>query len=149
MKKTLLIISTAFIILSACTSIKHIPGYEKLTGLDFRPFADKGFLITPYVFNGDYISIYMVNYVIMPEANYMPANPDNVGTGDYTSGSWTFKKLNIETALNNIYETCVEMGADALMDFQLQSNKEYYTGINNPVTVNGIQITGIAIKRQE
>ena len=58
------------------------------------------------------------------------------------------EQINIETALDSIYNISIEMGADAIMDFNLHPYTEEYTNIQNPVTVDGIQITGIAIKRQ-
>ena len=149
MRKLIPITVVSLLLLSACSSIKHINGYESLTGLDFRPYADKGFLITPYAYSGEYISIYMVNYVIMPEANYAESGATNPNKRE-SSGSWVFDLIDVDDALNKIYETCVEFGADALMDFKIQPNSESYkVGTEYPVTVNGIQITGIAIKRQD
>lgn len=85
----------------------------------------------------------------MPEANYNESGTANPNRRE-SSGGWVFELIDVDDALNKIYEICVEFGADALMDFKIQPNSESYkTGNEDPVTVNGIQITGMAIKRQD
>jgi len=105
MKKSLLFLFASIIIFSGCSSLSHIDGYEKLTGIDFRPYAEKDFLITPYAYNGEYISVYMINYIIMPEGRYTPSASNATGA-TIQKGGWTFSQIETKTALNNIYDEC-------------------------------------------
>lgn len=134
------------LLLTSCSTLKHIEGYELLGGIDLRPYAEKGFLITPGDYGGEYISIYLVNYIVMPEARYEGSEKGRDGTQTTT---WVKDVIDLDAALDGIYQKCVSMGSDALIDFNIGFSSESYTGITNPTTVTGYKITGIAIKRVE
>ncbi|MBW1855901.1 MAG: hypothetical protein JRJ00_14690 [Deltaproteobacteria bacterium] len=145
MKKILLIALSSALMFSACKTLEHIDGYQSLSGIDFRPYAEKGFLITPHEYYGEYLSIYMVNYTIMPEAN-----DEKTGvSGGADTHEWVTGYVDVKTALDSIYNICISMGADALMEFNIGVTSDVYSGIQNPTTVFGMEITGIAIKRED
>lgn len=147
MKKLIPIAFALIFIISSCGPLKHIPGYEIFMGVDFRPYSEKGFLITPHEYHGEFTSIYMIDYILMPEASYQPAQYED--NQKVEEGGWRFsyKDADIEHAVESIYNKCVEMGADAIMDFNIQTHEDEYDFIPNPVTVKGLLITGVAIKR--
>jgi len=135
-------------VLSACNApreLTYIPGYELLKGLDFRPYAEKGFLFSPYMYDGKYTTLALIEYVIMPEARL---NTYELSDGTVL-GKWSKDEIKTEEALDNIYNKCIEFGADAMVDFTLTDNIEIYTGITVPTRIIGVKITGIAIKRED
>ena len=131
--------------LLGCMEVKLIPAREEFTGIDFRPYAEKDFLITPYAYAGKFTTIAMINYTNMPEARLISI-PLADGS---TSKKWIIGEVETQIALDSIYAKCIEMGANALMDFKIISNPESYSNIANPVTIEGLQITGIAIRRED
>ena len=144
MKKIITFTITLFLI-CGCQTVTHIPAHEALTGLDFRPYADKNFHITPYVYTGKYTTIALINYVSMPEAKLITYKK-----GDGTTGKmWFQNEIDFETALDSIYEKCADMGADALMDFTFEEHSESYSKIMTPITIYGKKITGTAIRRED
>lgn len=149
MKKiTLLILIT--VLAFGCATLEYIPAYEQILGIDLRPYAENNFLITPYPYTGKYTSTSVVDYKIMPEANLVTISRKNTSTGQYESTSnWVIDKVNIREALDSIYFLCIGMGANALVDFEILETSDSYTGIQKPVVVTGIRITGLAIRRDD
>jgi len=149
MKRILLIILSSILLLSACKTLTHIPAYDYLTGLDLRPYAEKDFLITPNTYGGDHTTIYMIDYVLMPEGIYTEV-VKNIGKPSQSSRKeWVFDKIDIVQAVDSIYNISIELGANAITGFTVEPHVVNYTDIVNPTTVQGIRITGMAIKRQE
>lgn len=143
---------TSLLALSCATKEKmcdNISGYDILLGLDFRSFAEKGFLITPHEYRENYESLYLVDYLLMPEGNYVQYHANERGTKQVGTGQWFFEQINIQDALDSIYLIAVEMGADGIMDFDVGEYEYDYTNCSNPTIVRGLQITGFAIKREE
>ena len=155
-----------FVILSmlmfSCKVIElsHIPQKEIIKGIDFRKYTEKGFLITPEKYNGEYESIGIINYLIMPEANrkiqevVIPTTKSKWEDSDYiyrrSEGifKWVIKEVDVQIALDGIYKQCIEIGADALVNFSAVSENEEYLYTNPPLSLKGIRITGFAIKRK-
>ena len=158
MKKIFSLLLT--IILTSCATLeelKVIYPAEILYGIDFTQFTQKGFLITPEKYSGAYESIGMINFTAKPGAKYIKTssrlNPD------WTPGStqprvievfeWQVDSIAFKQVLSKVYDICVKMGADALVNFQNEITLDPYTGIKNPVTITGYRITGFAIKRKD
>ncbi|KKN85467.1 hypothetical protein LCGC14_0277860 [marine sediment metagenome] len=137
-------------LLSSCTVITKIPGYESLTGLDFRPYTEQGFLITPYEYGGEYSTISMINYEVMPSARLPQTTYSNAPSGIVTtrSGDWVIDELDVQIALDSIFEICINQGANALVDLEVTGISKGYMNIAKPVTIYGIRITGLAIERK-
>ena len=148
MKKIILIaLSSLLLLLTACKTIEHIPGGDLLLGIDLRPYAEKDFLITPHAYNGDYISIYIIDYIIMPEGNYVIDEDSKSSPGSQESKVWIFEDIDAEAAVSGIYNHSIEMGADAIIDFKVEPYEIDWKFMPNPTTQKGMEITGIAIKR--
>lgn len=156
MKKTpafLVIILAAW----ACAPLKKIDSYSLLNKVDFRPYSEKGFLFTPEKYNGDYESIGIIDFIKMPGAvysniknmkgntAYLPESPEY----PETTSQWFFEPIDLNQVLEELYQQCQSLGADALMNFKLEANEDKYSvDISNPTTVVGYRITGFAIKRK-
>jgi hypothetical protein len=145
MKKTLFI--TLALLLSSCAAsdLTHIAANEFWTGIDFRPYAEKGFLFTLYKYNGLYTTIGMFNFVTMPEANKITSANSS---GEITDSWWVQNRINSDAALQTVYEKCIEMGADAFVDFTIQENSQLYPTAP-AVNVTGFKISGVAIRRDD
>jgi len=162
MKKLLYLLLT--FLLTSCAvnkeelkELKIIYPYEYLYGIDFAPFTQKGFLITPEKYNGAYESIGMIDFTAYPGAQYIKTG---VKLNPYwTQGSnepkvietyeWKIDSIEFKAVLNKVYNICVEMKADALVNFHNEISLFPYYGIKNPVDIRGYRITGFAIKRKD
>lgn len=156
MKKSILSTIILFSVLSACQTtnqITKIPRKEELTGIDFTKYTKLGFLITPEKYSGNYESIGLIDFVFMPEAirktNYIENSYSWKETENLVTGySWNVEKVNIQDAIDGIYKRCVEMGANALVNFNATTETKEYLFPNAPLTIKGYRITGFAIKTQ-
>jgi len=142
MKKFILAISLA-IFFSSCVTLEHIDGYQSLSGIDLRPYAEKDFLITPNDYAGKYKSMFIIDYVIMPEANYEIVSQRG---GDATR-EWISDNVDISTAMDSIYEICLDMGANSIINFEISPHTDTYGLVQNPTTIVGKRISGMAIQR--
>jgi hypothetical protein len=136
-----------FIFFSSCKPLYKIHSYDNLTGLDLRPYAEKGFLITPSDYGGDHTAIYLIDYVLMPEAIYTDVVRNAGKFTESTREEWVFDKIDLERAVDSIYNISIELGANGITGFAIEPNVDNYSNIANPTSVRGIRITGMAIKR--
>ena len=147
MKKSILI-AIAVLILNGCatTKLKFIPAEEYFMGIDFRPYTEQGFLFTPEKYLGEYESIGLVDLISVPEANYVPLQQFSDGS---TRSKWQINEINIDKELRKYYELVIEMGGDGIMNFRSEKVTRTYTGtMGYPITIEGIRISGFAIKRK-
>jgi hypothetical protein len=154
MKKITTIILLVLICFSCSVELKNINSYSILTKIDFRKYSDAGFLITPEKYIGEYKSIGIIDFVNMPGATYkLPINVDKNGKpivqefGHAPGKQWQIDEMNMNDALEKLYQQCIALGADAIINFKLEPNSVYHGGVSNPVTIEGVRITGFAIKR--
>ncbi len=140
----------AFISCTEPLELTTIHPFEKLYSIDFTDFANKGFLITPEKYSGQYLSIGLINYEAYPGAKYKPIGK----TVEYYEGQkssvvydWVSDTLSIQKLLPKVYEVCINMGADALVNFDYEKISTPIKFISNPLTIYGYRVTGFAIKR--
>jgi hypothetical protein len=152
--KNILYIFILAVLLSSCkvTEITYLSKKEIISGVDFRKYTEKGFLITPEKYSGDYESIGIIDYLIMPEAKLEKKEIENSSANQWQDqGSirnWKVDEVNIQNALEGIYNQCIKMGADALVNFKAEIENEDYSYTVPPVTLKGFRVTGFAIKRK-
>jgi|WetSurMetagenome_2_1015567.scaffolds.fasta_scaffold00070_3 hypothetical protein len=150
MKKLFLLLSA--LILASCTPkivLQTIEPSETLYSIDFTPFSKKGFLITPEKYNGQYESLGLVKYEAFPGGDYMKVGNKS---GRLTSQSdriseWQKDPYSLQNVLPRVYDICVKLGADALVNFDYELIKRDVADIPNHSTLTGVRITGFAIKR--
>ncbi len=128
-----------------CCALKppaRMPEKLVVTGIDFSQFSDKGFLFTIDKYLGEYESIGIVEIDFVPEA-YLS---EIVGS---RRNSYNFevnqKKVDLEVALDRLYDICVEMGANALTQIEFDDYELLYP--RTLININGIKIRGFAINR--
>ena len=150
MKKLLLVFFVG-IFFSSCvttTNLTEIPEESNLFGFDFRPYSEKGFLITPYAYDGNYQAIGLLTYSVTPGAKKeIQGTARNMSGKSVPEYKWIVNEILPAHAIDGIYRECVNMGADALVDFKITNISADYT-TNPPLRVSGYEISGFAIKRQ-
>jgi hypothetical protein len=145
---------------ASCTvqmkELTRVEGYTIMNKIDFRKYSDKGFLITPEKYPGEYHAIGMIDFIKMPGAVYVkrtkldennkPVTPE-FGHPAEIEKNWVPENINMDAVLEELYKQCVALGADAIINFNVEPNSVLHGGISNPVTIEGVRITGFAIKR--
>jgi hypothetical protein len=153
MKKYIIILAV-FVI--GCSPLKDIYSVKVLNIIDFTPFTAKNFLITPENYTGTYQSIGLIEYIVKPSASYKlstkelnpkfaPGDPEV--TRYFDIYKWNIDNISFDAVLNEAYNICVKMGADAIINFKSEIIYDEYASIKYPVTIIGYRITGFAIKR--
>ena len=153
MKKILFIVCIVATMLQSCKTVKlsQIPKREIFSGIDFRTYTKNGFLFSPGDFDGNFESIGLVSFLIMPEANKkkVEVNPEADQWRDPgVTYRWEVENIDFQNALDGIYKRCIDMGADALVNFKSEVNVEDYPFMVPPFKLEGYRITGFAIKRK-
>lgn len=160
MKKVLVILGIV-LLFTSCTTITILNSVQKeesFYGIDFRTYTEKGFLMTPENYSGEYESIGLITYKIIPAAKYVLINNKTKNVLYYNTYTdtyyWIKDDINFQNVLDSVYVNCVSMGADALINLKMNLiSKEYLLDkyskpISNPVTISGYEISGYAIKRK-
>jgi len=149
MKKIALVIGCCACILTSCMTEQYMvfeyKPYDEFRGIDFSKYTAQGFLITPELYRGDYESIGLIDYKLMPGARFQ--TPDGkLATLPYYPGNerWYGGKISISQTLDSVYLICKKMGADALMNFKVEQPED----VHAEITIKGYTISGFAIKRK-
>lgn len=159
--RDLAIICLIIIVSSGCEPLKtleFIDRDEQLLTIDFRKYSNDNFLFTPEKFEGEYKSIGMVDYVLIPGAEYKYSgqkpnpyySPNTPGSQRYIAYyEWVQDVITIQQALDSLFLKCQQMGADAVVNFAISVETRSYDGIKNPIELKGVRLSGFAIKRQD
>lgn len=120
-----------------------IPGQISSYVVDFTPYVKKGFLITPEAYRGDYDGVGYIEISYRPPIRKTKVEgPGVFGTmAEYEDITVEF---NLGDALDAMYRQATDMGADAVMNFQMRSEKF----LINMKFVDGLVLSGYAIKRK-
>lgn len=153
MKRILFIVCITATMLQSCKTVElsQIPKREIFSGIDFRTYTKSGFLFSPGDYNGNFEAIGIVSFLIMPEANKKKFEKTPDADQWHDPGAiikWEVENIDLQNALDGIYKRCIEMGADALVNFKSEVNVEDYTYKVPPFKLEGYRITGFAIKRK-
>lgn len=119
----------------------HYDRETEFYGFDFTEYADQGFLITPYQYDGEYESVGILRVVIWPEMTRIAEKTMGDRVTEYSD--WRAEEIQMDTAVDSLYDRAREMGADAIIDFQAERITE---DINEGVRV-GVEARGFAIDR--
>jgi hypothetical protein len=162
MKKIIFLLALFTISFFGCKTLeelKYVSKNEILVGIDFRKYTDQGFFITPEKYLGEYYSIGLISYDYLPAGEYKSVgikrnpnyNKENLNTPEYIEvKEWLFEKVHVEQVMDSVYYYCTKLGADALVNFNIVPKiYTYGFGIySNPPTIQGITISGFAVKRK-
>ncbi|MEL7832449.1 hypothetical protein [Fodinibius sp. Rm-B-1B1-1] len=135
-------------ITSACAGPETTARDEviNVTGYDFSEYTEDGFLFTPEAYNGDYQSIGLITVTQWPAVRKMTRR---VPSPDSPNGYKTVEEfypddIDVEKAIDEIYKVANNMGADAITRFDVTPTSR----MNGTLTVQGVEISGFAIKRK-
>jgi hypothetical protein len=134
-----------------------IPGKETLLVTDFTKYTERGFLYTPYRYQGDYESIGLVSVEITQELKHERVVGKR-GKWKVWKYKWSAEPIDVDTGLERLYSLATLMGANAVVDVDIDySTKTYDAAIDSagrevplsPVTKTALAytISGFAIKR--
>ncbi|MBN2827911.1 MAG: hypothetical protein JXQ26_07970 [Tissierellales bacterium] len=137
------------IIFIGCSKILHrTPKVDNFDKLDFTKYTEKGFLFTPLLYNGNYESVGLINYRFIPSASYKDMK--TVKNGVYTTiYYWDRDNFSLYDLLDSVYTWSSSKGANAIVNLKLEVATEYFGyGFDNPATIQGLDVSGFAIKRK-
>ncbi|MDR8390767.1 hypothetical protein NC796_06445 [Aliifodinibius sp. S!AR15-10] len=116
-----------------------------VTGYDFSKYTDQGFLITPEQYLEEYQSIGLITVTQWPAVNKTirrVRDPD--GSGYVNREEFHAEDINVEKAIDEIHKVATDMGADAITRFDVTPTSR----MNGTLRVQGVEISGFAIKRE-
>jgi len=131
-------------------AITHYSEYMDVSGAVFTDYSARGFMFSPYMYEGEYESIGMLSFQILPEATWRDYIL-NAGGGEGAQSQWEIESLSLGESLDSVYQYCVELGADAMVDLKIgMISGPPYTVIDGArVGIrHGLEISGFAIDRQ-
>lgn len=148
MKHSLLFITALMLIISCAEPPSLIPEKLIVSGYDFAKYSENGFLFTPNSYEGDYESIGLVQLTYMPEAKHVYITKETMLRETVTTKDWLVSDINPAKGIEEIYNVCIEMGADAMTQMEIESySVAHAQNTTMPITLTGIKISGFAIKR--
>jgi len=138
------IIILYFLFLLSCKSVNQVSSITEYIVIDLRRYTEQDFLITTEKFNENYEAIGLLELSVFPGATRL-RNGQTLPENTYKQGFWAVEKLSTEEAIDEIYNRAKEMGADAIMNFELTTVKKT---IAIDLQLSGFKMKGFAIKRE-
>lgn len=138
------------VLISCSTPLSLVPEKKLIVGYDFTKYSDAGFLFTPNEYTGAYESVGLINLIYTPRAELVEvyAGYSVDGAQPIMKKAWKAEKYDSEMLLDMVYESCVELGANAFTQMEINAYEETHGGNTlYPVKIDGAKISGFAIKR--
>lgn len=142
--KRIIIVLLVVLISYGCSSRFATDKIVMHFGFDFTKYTEKGFLFTPDQYTGNYESIGILKTIIFPAVKHTKTQVQSPGADPYLKAEWKIDKVDAEEAIEEMYKKAVEMGADAVVRFELRGT--FY--LNGLMYVPGYEVYGFAIKRK-
>ena len=147
MKTIKIILLFSILLLVSCSPkrAKYIHPFSEELVFDFTKYTEKGFFITPEKYTGDYESIGIIDISIYPAAakQIEVVKSHNIVSGEYAQGYWLIRYLKPSDIIDSIYESANKLGANAIMNFKINSiQKQAEFDLN----LKGVNVSGFAIK---
>lgn len=132
-------------------TLYNIEPVSDFFGIDFTKYSKEGFLFTPEKYLGEYESIGMIEYKLIPGAKYLVTKKRYDQTP--SNYAWFVENIEFSQAMDSIYSMAKSMGANTIMnfDFNIEYNETFNNPMRykNPIIIPGYRITGFAIKREK
>ena len=149
--RLLLTLPVALLLTSCFTGLSvlpSIPREEVLSTVDFTKYAEEGFLVSAESLVDPYEPIGMMKYTTIPSAEYRQRVRVQTADG-YTKEvhKWVIETIDYQEQLDRMVAEAKAMGADAIIDVKIYPTQRLYSGIKNPVNLEGYEISGYAVKR--
>lgn len=159
-KKTFLLVLV--LVLAGCVGtneLLYIPPEQEVIALDFGPYVERGFMFTvDEVYRGSYEPRGLISVTLFPEAvrdevtaknALAPRRIEQIGQeqpGRKQLSDWRVTPITSEQMLEAAYRAAIGLGADALIQFDIDEVKEWI-GSFYGVDASAYRVTGFAIKR--
>lgn len=125
----------------SCTSRKHITGQTTISVLDFSKYSNRGFVFSPYTYDGDYDPVGMITIYALPGA-YLDEKSSN------SKGEWMIEIIHEEDVLDTLYQKATAMGANAIISLRIE-NVPYSESVGvYKINMTGLKVEGFAIRRK-
>ena len=143
--KRLFMIAACVAFVAGCSSISQIPETRTITGYDFRPFSERGFLFTPADFAGRYEAVGFLTLRFTPESNkasFSDATEEARERGFWKGNSyWIYNTVDIDDLLESYYSEATQLGANGVIHFNVAVEDAEVLGVPIPVyTLSGFAI---------
>jgi hypothetical protein len=133
----------------AANEVSKVQAVQESVAFDFSDYSEKGFLITPQRYNGDYESVGQITLTLWPRAERKHNNgmAERLASDDSSvraQGEWMVYYLQTDDLIDAAYQKASEMGADAIVSFSVTPQRRQITP---RFTLTGYEVTGFAIDR--
>ena len=144
--KKLLTLAVVVIVASSCSVMTH-QRYVSTMFLDFQPYTEAGFFISPNPYTGEFSPIGEINIIVQPAL--MPKAKVIQGAGGYTDGlyaqnnnaSVVQEEIPASELLNMAVREAVAKGANGISNF-----KCLVVADGDPIEPRHYEISGFAIR---
>ncbi len=142
---TLFLVATSLL---SCSSTEPRDRSVRVNATDLTRYTEKGFLITPDNYPGEYQSVGYVSVEVEPKAEVMKDDTepyDGMVEGPLVTSQDRvyYDPPELRAALDSLYEKSTSMGADAVINFQQEGYEIVYSGASLPA----LRVSGFAIQR--
>lgn len=145
--KKLIFIAITTLLFASCTTVKTITESRELVFIDYGKYTDKGFLFSPYIYNGEFESVGPVEYTYSPGAQLKEATEPDINNYPIKTKRWVYDNFDIYKAIDDVYNECVKMKADALIETKITTVTQSFP-YAPPAIIPVVKITGFAIRRK-
>ena len=147
MKKILICLSLLILFTGCSRNISHIKNEVITSSIDFSKYLEKGFLITPGEYGGNYNALGIFVFTVYPDANLETKQYKAADGTRAESSRWFVTKIKTQEVIDIAYKTAIDKGADGITNFKIRNiNKTINDGVGI-VSIDGIEIEGLLIKR--
>ena len=122
----------------------HLDKKETVASLDFTKYQEKGFLITPNTYGGNYESIGLFYFTIEAEADFKSVKDER----GRSFKQWVSKDIDTNEVLKLAYETAKNKGSDAITNFKIKNFTVTKSDGSSMFSIDAVEISGLLIKRK-
>jgi len=150
------ILALALLTSCATTEVTNIPGIRSTQIMDLTPYAERGFLITPERYDGEYDALGEIYIQHYPSAR---RQTPITTPGAQVHQDWVVIPVKGQVALDSLYAAGLRLGADAVMNFRISESPHPLRMLRfrdgelggselTETDLTGIVLRGFAIKRR-
>lgn len=152
MKKLLFVLASAVLLVSCGTVAQDTKRIVDIGFLDFRPYTEQGFLLTPNMYTGEYTACGLLEVNVFPakKAHNSPGHTNEYGNYVIGSSTVTVEEISSQELISLAVDTAKELGADAICNFKCVSHyNNYFDGSGHSrQEFSHYEISGFCIKRK-
>lgn len=148
--KRFLILVAAVLLAASCSVLTH-ERFVDVYFLDYRPYTEAGFFISPDPYPGAFDALGEIQIKVIPAVqprNSKPVSDVKFKDGAYGGGGAVRvvrEVIDGSELLDMVYNEAVARGADGIADFHCRATYTTFKGIS---TLSGYEINALAIKRK-